>query len=187
MATEVSICSNALRKLGDEAITSLSDNTERARLSNAFYEPTRDAVLRAHTWNFAIARQKLSKLTSIPAFDFAAEYTLPTKPYCLRVLQMSYADIEFKIEGRKLLSNEDAASILYISKITDTSQFDPLFTEALTARLAAELAYSITGSNTLSKQMWELYESKIAEARSIDGLEGSSDSIVSDTFISFRG
>jgi hypothetical protein len=85
------------------------------------------------------------------------------------------------------LSNEDAASILYISKITDTSQFDPLFTEALTARLAAELAYSITGSNTLSKQMWELYESKIAEARSIDGLEGSSDSIVSDTFISFRG
>ena len=37
MATEVSICSNALRRLGDSPITSLSDDTERARLCNSFY------------------------------------------------------------------------------------------------------------------------------------------------------
>jgi len=58
MATAVSICSNALRKLGDDPITSLTDDTERARLCNAFYEPTRDAVLRSHPWNFAIERQE---------------------------------------------------------------------------------------------------------------------------------
>ena len=37
MATEVSICSNALRKLGDDPITSLADNTERARLCKILY------------------------------------------------------------------------------------------------------------------------------------------------------
>lgn len=187
MATEVSICSNALRKLGDDPITSLSDNTERARLCNAFYEPTRDAVLRSHPWNFAIARASLSKLTSTPAFDYSYEYTLPTNPYCLRVLKMEYDDYEFKVEGRKLLTDEGTAKILYVAKITDTAQFDPMFTEVLTARLAAELAYAITGSNGMSKQMWELYDIKISEARSIDGLEGFVDSVISDTFTNFRG
>ena len=45
MASEVGICSNALRKLGDDPITSLTDDTERARLCNAFYTDARDAVL----------------------------------------------------------------------------------------------------------------------------------------------
>jgi hypothetical protein len=187
MATAVSICSNALRKLGDDPITSLTDDTERARLCNAFYEPTRDAVLRSHPWNFAIERQELSKLVAAPAFDYAYQYTLPTSPYCLRVLKMEYDEYIFKIEGRKLLSDEGTAKILYIAQVTDTAQFDPIFTEVLTARLAAELAYSITGSNSLSKQMWELFEIKISEARSIDGLEGFIDGLVSDTFTSFRG
>ena len=94
---------------------------------------------------------------------------------------------EFKIEGRKLLTDYDEAKILYIARITDTAEFDPLFTEALTARLSAELAYSITGSNTLSQQMWQTYESKISEARSIDGLEGSVEGLISNTFTAFRG
>lgn len=38
MATDVSICSNALRRLGDAPITSLTDDTERARLCNAFLQ-----------------------------------------------------------------------------------------------------------------------------------------------------
>jgi len=62
-----------------------------------------------------------------------------------------------------------------------------MFTELLTARLTAELAYSITGSNSLTKQMWEIYESKVKEARSIDGSEGFIDGLVSDEFTSFRG
>jgi len=186
MATEVSICSNALRKLGDDPITSLTDNTERARLCNAFYEPVRDSVLRVHPWNFAISRQELSKLTTTPVFDYAYAYALPTSPYCLRVLKMEYDDYEFKVEGRTLLSDHSAAKILYVAKIDNPGLFDSMFIETLTARLSAELAYSITGSNSLSKQMWDLYEMKLSEARSIDGQEGFTDSIVSDTFTSFR-
>ena len=191
MATEVSICSNALRILGDDPITSLTDDTERARLCNSLYEPARDAVLRSHPWNFAITRATLAQLSTTPAYEYAYQYSLPTDPYCLRVLSMEYQDYVFKIEhlagtGRVLLSDESTAKILYIAKITDTAQFDSLFVDALTAKLAADLSYPVTNSTSLQLQMHKLYELKLSEARSIDGQEGFIDDLVSDTFTDFR-
>ena len=41
MASFVEISSNALRLIGDDPITSFSDDTERARLVNAIYEEMR--------------------------------------------------------------------------------------------------------------------------------------------------
>ena len=120
MATEVSICSNALRRLGDNPITSLTDDTERARLCNSFYADARDAVLRLHPWNFAITRASLAQIISIHhAYGFAYQYSLPTSPYCLRVLGMEYEDYIFKIEnystqGRVLLTDQSSAKIMYM-------------------------------------------------------------------------
>jgi len=191
MATEVSICSNALRKLGDDPITSLTDDTERARLCNAFYETARDSLLRSHPWNFAITRASLTQLSTTPAYGFAYQYALPTDPYCLRVLEMEYQDYIFKIEnlateGRVLLSDEGTAKILYIGRITDTALFDSLFVDTLTAHLSVKLAYPITNSTTLQAQMHKLYQAKLSEARSVDGQEGFIDDLVSDTFTDFR-
>ena len=191
MATEVSICSNALRKLGDDPITSLTDDTERARLGNAFYETARDSLLRSHPWNFAITRASLTQLSTTPAYGFAYQYALPTDPYCLRVLEMEYQDYIFKIEnlateGRVLLSDEGTAKILYIGRITDTALFDSLFVDTLTAHLSVKLAYPITNSTTLQAQMHKLYQAKLSEARSVDGQEGFIDDLVSDTFTDFR-
>ena len=191
MATEVSICSNALRRLGDDPITSLTDDTERARLCNAFYADARDACLRSHPWNFAITRASLTQLSSTPAYGFDYQYALPTDPYCLRVLSMEFEDYIFKVEnlateGRVLLTNEDTAKILYIARITDTALFDSLFVDTLTALLAAKLAYPVTNSVNLQTQMQNLYQIKLSEARSIDGQEGFINDLVADTFTDFR-
>lgn len=191
MATEVSICSNALRKLGDDPITSLTEDTERARLCNAFYESSRDSLLRSHPWNFAITRATLTQLSTTPAYGFSYQYALPTDPYCLRVLEMEYQDYIFKIEnlateGRVLLSDESTAKILYIGRITDTALFDSLFVDTLTAHLSVKLAYPITNSTSLQLQMHKLYQAKLSEARSVDGQEGFIDDLVSDTFTDFR-
>ena len=191
MATEVSICSNALRKLGDDPITSLTEDTERARLCNAFYNTARDSLLRSHPWNFAITRASLTRLSSTPAYGFAYQYALPTDPYCLRVLEMEYQDYIFKIEnlateGRVLLSDESTAKILYVGRITDTTLFDSLFIDTLTAHLSVKLAYPITNSTSLQLQMHKLYQAKLSEARSVDGQEGFIDDLVSETFTDFR-
>ena len=191
MATEVSICSNALRQLGDDPITSLTDDTERARLCNALYPDARDSVLRSHPFNFSITRASLTQLSATPAFGFDYQYALPTDPYCLRVLQMEFQDYIFKVEnlateGRVLLTNEDTAKILYIARITDTALFDSLFVDTLTALLAAKLAYPVTNSVNLQTQMQNLYQIKLSEDRSIDGQQGIIDDLVSDTFTDFR-
>tara|TARA_A100001515_G_C4554218_1_gene204490 strand:+ start:553 stop:1131 length:579 start_codon:yes stop_codon:yes gene_type:complete len=191
MATEVSICSNALRILGDDPITSLTDDTERARLCNSLYEPARDAVLRSHPWNFAITRATLAQLSTTPAYQYSYQYSLPTDPYCLRVLSMEYEDYVFKIEhlagtGRVLLSDESTAKILYIARVSDTAQFDSLFVDTLTAKMALELSFPVTNSVTLQAQMQKLYQLKLSEARSIDGQEGFMDDLVSDTLTDFR-
>jgi len=191
MATEVSICSNALRRLGDDPITSLTDDTERARLCNAFYTDARDAVLRSHPWNFAITRASLAKLSDTPAYGFNYQYSLPTNPYCLRVLEMEYPDYIFKVEnvathGRVLLTDEGTAKILYIARITDTNLFDPMFVDVLTAKLSLDLAYPVTNSLQVQQQMQKLYQTKLSEARSIDGQEGFIDDLVSNTFTDFR-
>jgi len=191
MATEVSICAIALRRLGDSPITSLTDNTERARLCNSFYNEARDEVLRTHPWNFAITRQQLSQLTDTPLYQYSYQYSLPTDPFCLRVLEMEYSDYVFKIEhlagtGRVLLTDEGTAKILYIARVTDTAQFDPLFIDTLTAKLSVDLAYPVTGSVQLQQNMQKLYDAKLREARSVDGQEGFQDDLVSDTFTDFR-
>ncbi len=191
MATEVSICSNALRRLGDDPITTLTDDTERARLCNAFYADTRDQVLRSHPWNFAVTRATLAQLSDTPAYEYSYQYALPNDPYCLRVLEMQYKDYIFKIEhyasqGRVLLTNESTAKILYIARVTDTAQFDSMFVDVLTAKLAVDLAYPVTNSVKLQDQMQRLFQQKLSEARSVDGQEGFIDDLVSDTFTDFR-
>ena len=191
MATEVSICANALRRLGDSPIVSLTDDTERARLCNAFYSEARDDVLRSHPWNFSITRQQLSQLSATPLYQYSYQYALPTDPFCLRVLEMEYSDYVFKIEhlagtGRVLLTDEGTAKIIYIARITDTAQFDSLFIDTLTAKLSVDLAYPVTGSVQLQQNMQKLFESKLREARSVDGQEGFQDDLVSPTFTDFR-
>ena len=104
---------------------------------------------------------------------------------------MEYEDYIFKVEhystqGRVLLTNESTAKILYVARITDTTQFDALFVDVLTAKLAVDLVYPITNSANLQTQMQKLYQLKLSEARSIDGQEGFIDDLVSDTFIDFR-
>lgn len=200
MASEVSICNGALLKVGAKTITSLLDGSNEAKICNEFYAKTRDAVLRAHPWNFAIARQSLVRLNPDPIFGYGAQYQLPTDPFCLRVLTFNDSSVphlingvviidvfsRFKIEGRKLLTNETEANIVYVARIVDLNLFDPLALEALGARLTAEIAYPVSKNSRLVSAMWDLYASKLQEARSIDGMEGTPDSFESDEIGSVR-
>lgn len=185
MPSEVSISSNALTKLGAAPITSFDDGTDRANLCREFYPNTRDAVLRAYPWNCAIRRMALALDASAPLFEYDYKFALPTDPYCLRVLETE-DDVEFRIEGRFLLCDETSVNIKFIARITDPGLFDSLLAEAIECRLAAELAYPVTGSPTLSQAMWELYASKLREARTMDGQEGTQEDWASNALTEVR-
>jgi len=183
--------------LGAATITSLTENSKEARLCNRRFETVRDAVLRAHPWNAAIARADLAQDSATPAFGFNFQYTLPNDPYCLRVLSFWNVNVDneltpydsqvmYKIEGRKILSNEETCKIIYVSRVTDTEQYDALLSSTIAHRLASETAYAITGSNSIAQQMFSLYETRIREARSMDAMEGQPDKMIADDFINIR-
>jgi hypothetical protein len=186
MATsEVAICNLALTKLGQEQILALTENSKAGRLCNLHYAHTRDALLRDHLWNFAIKRVELALSTTTPAFDFAYQHTLPSD--LLRLLTTNLTrDAEFKVEGEFLMSDSSSVKIKYIAQITDVGLFDQLYIEALSARLAAELAIPLTDSKALAELMFGLYHDKMRSARSVDAMEGTPDNIKADAWLDAR-
>ena len=59
----VRICNLALLQVGAQTINALTDATTEARYCNQLYEYSKDAVLRAHNWNFAKKRVELGLLS----------------------------------------------------------------------------------------------------------------------------
>ena len=199
--SETAICNMALSRIGHNIpiVDILSDTTTAGDLSRLFYEPTRDMLLRMHPWNFAIKRAELAADATAPSFEYGYAFPLPND--CLRVIRTSWEatgwsnrdeavrvfwdsnSIPYRIERHSngataLLCNEDSVSIEYISRITDTSRFDPMFTDVLVARLAAEFAMPLADNAALAKNAWDVYGAKIAEARVMDAQEGSPRDVV---------
>lgn len=192
MASDVEIANQALTLLGDSTIAALTEDSNRARIANQFYGPTRDAVLRSHPWNCAIFRQALAPLSAKPVFGWSTQFALPSDPYCLRVLALnddeecgSVGDV-FKVEGRNLLTNTSSANIRGIQRITDPNQYDAMLYEAFAARLAWKMAYPLTNKTNLAVSMFQLYKDILQEARSIDGQEGSPDAPEPSILLSVR-
>jgi len=200
MTSNVDIANYALNMLGASNISAFDENSKAARLVNQRYDGVRDAVFRSHPWNSLIRRAALAQEVDAPAFGYSKQYALPTDPYCLRVLEFNNGslaypqdnmtsntgDSVFVIEGRKLLTDEGTAKIKYIARITDPQQYDAGLIEALASRLAVELCYAITGSNSLLGTVTALHEAKLKEARYVDATEGAPQRIEASDFIEAR-
>jgi len=146
--SETAICNMALGRIGAQRIndfgTATSNEGIQCRLQ---YEATRDALLRSHAWRFALARAELSANSTTPAFEYDYQYDLPAD--CLRVVELYDSDSTFQLEGRRLLVNDETASIVYIRKVTDPTEFDSMFIKVLATALAVELVMPLTKGQPL--------------------------------------
>lgn len=165
------ICNSALIKLGASKIDSLLDSNKAAVLCNEQYSKMRDRLLMSHYWNFAIKRASLVEDATSPAFEWENRFVLPTD--FLRAISTEYNSDEWVIEGGYLLTNESEINLKYIAKITTTTEFTPTFDEALAYMIAAELAYPLVQSRSLSQDMWKKAEQVLRDTRSFDAQEGS--------------
>lgn len=187
MASVVGICNSALQKLGETRITSLSEDTERARDCNDQYERTRDALLRRHKWNFAITREDVAADGTAPSDEsgFSYSYTLPTD--CLRVLPPRDHTVDWSVEGRKILTNWSAPlHVRYVARITDPNEMDALFREALATQLAYDLCEKITQSNQKKAGLGEDLKHVIAEAKRAGAIEQIAEEPPEDEWITVR-
>ena len=190
MASKVDLANEALLLLGSNTITSFTDNDSNAVLVNRFYPSERDAVLRSNRWNCAITTANIASLATAPIIDWEYKFTLPTDPYCLRVLDVRTVTgdirLDHEIHGRELLTEESTVDITYIQRLEDTTQFDSLLYQALVFRMAWKLAFPIMRSHTVMGQMGQMYEAVVREARTIDSQEGTPETIETDTLLDLR-
>lgn len=182
MATSVvDICNNALIRIGSKTITSLTDGDKVANSCNTIYERTRDTLLRMHLWNFAMKRTQLASEEDAPAFGFSYSYPLPSD--FIRVKQLDESDDPYKIEAGKLLTDAAEVKLIYVSRIEDVAQFDPLFTEALVLLLAINLSYILIGSNGREASLKEELNKTLFLAKQVDGQEDTPDQLDASYFL----
>ncbi len=192
MASVVEICNGSLNQLGATTILSLTEDSKNARLCNQRFTQVRDAVFRSHPWNCLQKRVELAADTDAPAWGFSFAYTLPAD--CLRLLRILDYDSNYKVEGRKILSNTSSMKILYIGRVTDPNEYDESLRETLSAALGADIAFAVTSNNQTATNMYNLFQDKLRDARFVDSTEGQnidqdlgmSDQIDAGTFINSR-
>ena len=84
------------------------------------------------------------------------------------------------VEGRRVLTDVAAPlRILYIARLDDPAQIDPMLADVIATRLAADLSYSLTASAALGQTLMSVYQARLAEARATDAEEGVPDPLVS--------
>lgn len=178
--SEVAIYNLALQEIGrGMRVTATDENTNAARTLTARYPYARDATLRAYDWNFATSRASLAANAVAPVYEFAFAYDLPADPFCLRVRNVFGANMtDWRVEGRQILTSFGSPiQIKYTSRVTSVGLMDPLFIATLACRLAAECAVTLAESSEKASNLWQVYTSKLREARGVDAQEGQADQL----------
>lgn len=189
MASKEDIANFALALYGEPPITALDEDNRAARVMNLQFDGVRDAVLRAHKWNFAIKRARPGPLAATPDFGFARAFPLPTdflKMIDFNAVNQDFYQMEQVDDQRVIVTDSSIAEIKYVARVTNTTLYDTLFIQALAARLASDTVYAVTNSAALEDTLWDRYEMKLAEARSMDGQENPPEQIESDDFLIAR-
>lgn len=94
--------------------------------------------------------------------------------------------VSHEVEKGYLLTDSSVAYARFIQRITDTTRFDPLFVEALSAKLAFKWAHWITGKASMAQTAKALYDDAIARAVRADSFEGTPERPYDDDVIAAR-
>lgn len=183
--SELSVCNGALVKLGQEPISSLSQDTKNARLCNAVFAICRNEVLEGHAWYFAT---KTAELASVVVEDTLSEYTyVYEKPAdMLKMIRGEDWKQEFEIRDAYLMANDEPLYIKYIFECTNTGLWSYSFAQCLSWRIAAEISYAVTKSNTVAQTMMAGYSMSLKEARYNDAHKRSPEKPVIDSLLDVR-
>ena len=187
MASVVEIYNQALSHLGEKRVQAVDEKSKEADACTVAYRQTQRAVLRDPSveWNFAITYANLSleddASSSTLAHRFNYVYTYPTN--CIRFLRVDNqrtpgADpIDYEItlnpggDHKVILTNQEDAIGKYIVDVQDPTLYDPLFIQALSWLLAANIAMPLTKSDKVQQAMFSGYQQAMMVAQAANANE----------------
>ena len=161
----ITISNMALSHIGVANIDRMDEASEPARLCKQFFDTARRTTLRKFPWPFATRRQVLGLLTTVPG-DYLYAYRYPTECVAIRKLfDESFRFIpeyqRYKIlsdkEGRVIYTNVENCVCEFTADVKDCDLFDEGFIEALTWKMAADIAFKLTGNQNIQSQCLQAY------------------------------
>ena len=182
MATDISMCSNALLMIGHGTISSFTEGGAGAEVASNLYTSTYEALLSVHRWRFASAKSQLGRLTDTPLNEWSYAYSLPSG-YLIGI--KTYPDIEYEVYENKLYANAATVALDYLFK-PDESRLPPYFVKALEYDLASQFAVPVTGNRSLGVMYAERFERQLQRAKYADSQSRPIEGIVDSPFTEVR-
>lgn len=177
MHTVIDVVNVALARLGVDSINSLQDSSKPARVASRLVNHSRDVLLAKYAWNFANKTVSLVESTEThPIYTYVYDY--PSD--CITPLRFIDTDLEYyratNVTWERwqeyIVTEMEAIAMLYTSKVELYSKYPPLFSEALSAVLTAELCPALIQDKKLYRELLEVAEIKILQAQEADANDG---------------
>jgi hypothetical protein len=182
-SSALAICNNAILGLGGNVIASFDDTSTEAVLCKNLWPAALDSLLRLHPWNCAIKRVVLTPDVTVPVYEWANAFTLPSD--LLRLLDIDEVT-QYKVEQGKILCNESGLSIRYVFRNEAIDTWDKLLVEAMTSYMSFKMSYPLTKSNTTRDEQWKLFTELLRTSKAIDAQEEPQDTIGDFPFLNVR-
>lgn len=187
MASNVELCNKALRRLGEDSIIALDNNTLWGkRCSSALPEVVR-SVLSLDAWRSCTKRKYLAADSDTP-IGFTSSYSLPSD--CLTLIALEQNQYEnWSIEGNKILtekSKDSALQILYVYDCDDPNKYTPPLFDAIAFGLAHELSGYSTATNVSRDDIYQLYIQSVQTAQLINSRETPVKMLSSTSWVDVR-
>lgn len=180
---KLEVVNNALVELGDEVLTSLSENKLSVTVANQVYDDVYEDLLGKAPWRFAMQKADLSRDTDTPLNEWTYQYTLPAQ--CLRILRV-YPDQAYEVYGLKLYAHAPSLAVDYVEKVSE-SYLPPPFVRLLSLELAARMCMAITNDAQLKVSLQNDARMQFAAALSSDAMQRPNKVLRTSPFIAVRG
>jgi len=186
------IANSALTLVGTRLISTVNDASKECVLVKLNWDTYRRSVLRDGLWKFAKeAKQLQADSTYQASFGYTTRYPLPAD--FIRLVNFNDLkgnsdgpDSPYRIMNGYIYTNMSYANLVYIADVTDVSQYDPLFCEALSTHIAAKICNSLTGSPGGADALEKAYKVAMQKARFVDSVEDPSPQLDVDTWLQSR-
>lgn len=168
---QLTLINKALMKCGLPQAAALNDCDWNAA---SIFDCATDEVLRSYSWGFATRYASLTA-ASKPAFGFDKAYTLPGD--CVKVLDVRcHHDLRapaarYVLQGRTLLTNVTPANVRYISRNADMDTWPADFADAVSWRIALEIAALSAQTMGMVPMLMQGYQTALAQAQAQDARE----------------
>lgn len=163
--TSIDLASNALLLIGEETISSFTDDTTAALVAANLYAPTYEGLLTLHPWRFASTKAQLARLVAAPINQWKYAFQLPND--FLVAQHVDRGNDNFQIYADKLYTDQPTMILDYTYK-PDESYLPAYFTELLEYKLASIFAIPITESATKADYYASIANTQLTRAKTID-------------------